>query len=487
MTPDDNTPTHGALGYEEFFRAIPCFVSVQDPDLKIIAVNDYFIEHMGDVVGQACHTAYRHDEGECEGCPAKTTFNDGQTHISEQELTLANGRKIPTVTFTSPILFPPATTPPIPGAENKVAAVLQISADITLVKRLESQLKDSQKRLRALFDEVPCFISVQDRDLCIVDSNRRFKEAFGDMEGAQCYEVYKHRKDQCLHCPVAATFHDGKTHFSEEVVTSLSGEQINTLVFTAPIMNDDGEIETVIEMSTDITQIRKLQGKLTNLGMYVGSLSHGLKGLLMSLDGGMYMLKTGLDKKKEDRINEGWEIVQRNVEHIRRVVLDLLYISGESETQFEAVRMQQLADTVVQKMTKRAQDLQIDFQVEVDCGEDTYELDEGAMAGCLSNILENAFEACRLDSEEKAHFVRFKLSSDKDDAIIEIEDNGKGMDQDTREKMFSLSFSAMGKEAGNLSLFTANKVIEKHRGIIEVESEMGQGTRFHIRIPKARQ
>ncbi|MFH1998502.1 MAG: HAMP domain-containing sensor histidine kinase, partial [Planctomycetota bacterium] len=74
---------------------------------------------------------------------------------------------------------------------------------------------------------------------------------------------------------------------------------------------------------------------------------------------------------------------------------------------------------------------------------------------------------------------------DRDNAVFEVTDNGIGMDQSTREKMFSLSYTDLGKEGGSLSLFTANKVIEKHRGIIEVQSKVGEGTRFQIRIPKS--
>ena len=79
-----------------------------------------------------------------------------------------------------------------------------------------------------------------------------------------------------------------------------------------------------------------------------------------------------------------------------------------------------------------------------------------------------------------------RQTSDGDNAVFEIADNGLGMDQETREKMFSLFFSAKGTEGTSLGLFTANKVIEEHRGMIEVESEPGKGTVYHIRIPKVR-
>jgi signal transduction histidine kinase len=50
--------------------------------------------------------------------------------------------------------------------------------------------------------------------------------------------------------------------------------------------------------------------------------------------------------------------------------------------------------------------------------------------------------------------------------------------------MFNLNFSNTGKESTGLGLFTANKVIEAHRGVIEVTSEPGRGTSYRIRIPK---
>jgi PAS domain S-box-containing protein len=165
-----------------------------------------------------------------------------------------------------------------------------------------ADLPDLKDFFKLLFEEVPCYISVQDRDLNIVQSNRRFKEDFGDVSGVKCHQIYKHSDDPCVYCPVAETFSSGKSHQSEEIVISREGERINTLVSTAPIVNSAGEIALVIEMSTNITKVRDLEERLTNIGMLVGSISHGLRGLLMGLDGGTYLLNTGLEKSKQKRV-----------------------------------------------------------------------------------------------------------------------------------------------------------------------------------------
>jgi signal transduction histidine kinase len=69
--------------------------------------------------------------------------------------------------------------------------------------------------------------------------------------------------------------------------------------------------------------------------------------------------------------------------------------------------------------------------------------------------------------------------------VIEVEDNGIGMDRETREKIFSLFFSSKGIKGTGLGLFISNKIVDKHGGTIDVESAVGKGTRFLVRVPLA--
>jgi signal transduction histidine kinase len=66
---------------------------------------------------------------------------------------------------------------------------------------------------------------------------------------------------------------------------------------------------------------------------------------------------------------------------------------------------------------------------------------------------------------------------------IEVEDNGIGMDRETREKIFSLFFSSKGIKGTGLGLFISNKIVDKHGGSIGVDSSPGCGTRFEVRLP----
>jgi signal transduction histidine kinase len=69
---------------------------------------------------------------------------------------------------------------------------------------------------------------------------------------------------------------------------------------------------------------------------------------------------------------------------------------------------------------------------------------------------------------------------------FEVEDNGIGMEQETREKAFSLFFSSKGSEGTGLGLFVANKIATSHGGSIRIVSTVGEGTRFLVSIPRTR-
>ena len=404
------------------------------------------------------------------------TFRDGQSHGSEEVVKTIDGLEVSVIVYTTPIR----------DENGVITSVLEMSTDITEIKILQNQHRESQARYRLIFSEVPCYISIQDRDLNIVEANRQFKEDFGDQLGCKCYEVYKHRAEECFPCPVQATFKDGMVHQSEEVVTSKNGEQVNVLVCTTPILDATGEIKSVMEMSTNITQIRRLQSQLTSLGLLIGSISHGIKGLLNSLDGGIYMVNTGLEKDDRQRVDRGWEMVQRNMSRIRSMVLDILYYAKDREPEWEVIQALDAIEEVSGTMEAKAKEQGIEFRRNFDRAAGNFEGDKKAIRSLLVNLLENSLDACRVDKKKDAHHVTVGLRGLPDHIQFEIEDNGIGMDRETREKAFSLFFSSKGAGGTGLGLFISNKIAVIHGGGIELESETNRGTRIVVNLPRKR-
>jgi len=462
--------------FKQYFDNLPCYISVQNHNLRIIDANKQFKENFGDKIGAYCFEGYKGRTEKCQFCPVETTFRDGRQHGGEEVVQTLNGRMISVLVYTTPIF----------SGDNDLVAVMKTCMDISELKILQEQLRESQERFRLLFDEVPCYISILDRGFNLVQVNRRFREDFGNPGGGHCYEIYKHRKDVCHPCPAAEVFNTKEVHTHEDVVTSLSGEQMNVLSLAAPILDRDGQINHVMELSTNITQIRNLQSQLTSLGLLIGSISHGLKGLLNGVDGGFYLVNSGLEKSNQDRVKKGWEMVERNVGRIRNMVMDILYYAKDREPKYENLSAQKVVEEISALLTKKAQDMGVGFTQSVEPTAGEFDGDGQAVRAMLVNILENSLDACRVDRKQDKHGVSFSARGDAEHIIFEVADNGIGMDRETREKIFTLFFSSKGAEGTGLGLFIANKIAMQHSGNIGVESEEGKGTKFVITLPRRR-
>jgi signal transduction histidine kinase len=325
---------------------------------------------------------------------------------------------------------------------------------------------------------------VQDRQFRLTATNRRFKEDFDVKLGAFCYEVYKHRQDPCPNCPVARTFEDGLSHTAEMVVTSKAGEQYNVLIWTAPLRDAAGEITHVMEMSTNITEIRQLQDHLSSLGLKISSISHGIKSLLTGLDGGVYLMETGFAKDKPERVREGWEELKNIVGRVRKLVHNILFFAKERELKLDRIEVLNFAEDVAATLAPKIEAHGIEYVYDFDASLGELEIDAGVVRLALINILENALDACTEDKARKSHKIIFRVRQDKKQILFDISDNGIGMDRETRESLFTLFFSSKGNKGTGLGLFIADKVIDQHGGKITVDSTPGKGSRFRIAIPR---
>jgi len=458
--------------YKKYFDSIPSYLTIQDKNLRLLDANKKFKDEFGEIEGRYCYQVYKNRSEKCEVCPVERTFHDGLPHHSEEQVKNIDGKDVSVIVYTAPIH----------DDDGNIISVMEMSTDITEVKALQNQIKESQQKYQLLFEEVPCFISIQDRDLRIVEANRMHREAFGTSYGSMCYEVYKHRKSKCEPCIIQQTFEDGIVRTHEEVVTSQDNKRMDVMVFTAPIRDIHGNIDYVIEMSADITEIRQLQDKLASVGLLIGTISHGIKGLLNGLDGGIYLVNTGLKKNNRERIDQGWEIASRNIRRIRSMVMDILYYAKDREPDWKEFPVNELIEEICENFNHRAKRLNVEYSCISSPNVGQIEADKDAVKSLLINLLDNSLDACRIDKKKDKHKITFEVKYQTVKVVFEISDNGIGMDRETREKALSMFFSSKGSGGTGLGLFIANKIVEAHRGSISIESEEGKGSKFTVSL-----
>ncbi len=364
-----------------------------------------------------------------------------------------------------------------------VHALKKVQEKLSLKRELRAYTQNLEQKFQHLFDEVPCYVTVQDRDLRIREANRRFKEDFGFEPGMTCYEAYKRRHEPCPCCPILETFEDGQSHQAETVVTARNGENHNTLIWTAPLTDSRGEITRVIEMSTDITRIRQLQDHVASLGMMLGSMSHGMRGLITGLDGGIYRMESGLGKQNLDEVRSGWDMLRLRIERIRKLVMDVPYYAKSRELELSQIDLQAFARELAALTVPKAEKAGMRFTTDLAGAEGTFVADATSLSSALVNFLENAVDACEVDRTKKEHTIHFAAKRSDDRVLFEISDNGIGMDQEARNNLFTLFFSSKGSRGTGIGLFVSNQVVKQHHGSISVESAHGNGTSILVEIP----
>ena len=230
----------------------------------------------------------------------------------------------------------------------------------------------------------------------------------------------------------------------------------------------------------------ELQDHLASLGLMIGSISHGIKGLLTGLDGGMYLLESGLARRDQAKIDEGWETVKLMVERVRKMVLDILFYAKKRDLQWEQVDAAGFAGEVARMVAAKVADLPITFTCRIEETLGACTLDPGYVHAALMNIFENAIDACQRKEGDTGSDLRFTVDARDDEICFAVEDTGIGMDPETQARLFTVFFSSKGRRGTGLGLYIANQIVEQHGGRITVRSRPGQGSCFTVCIPKGR-
>jgi len=342
-----------------------------------------------------------------------------------------------------------------------------------------------------LFDTVPMAISVIDRGYRIVEANRVFGEAYGSWRDRSCYEVHKGRSDPCLRCAALETFVDGKTRSREEQGIGSDGAEIDYLVHMVPVARPNGDIPYVIEMSTDITAVKRLEKdkreaeRMAAVGETVSGVAHGVKNILMGLEGGMYAVNSGIQLGDDDRIARGWTTMEENVGRISAFVKEFLDFAKGRSTVVTPLDPNTLARQVVDLFVEKASQAGIRLEADLQDGLDDFPLDGDAIHTCLANLVSNAIDACTFAESDRDFVVTLCSRREDGDLVFEVSDNGQGMDYEISRKVFSKFFSTKGSDKGTgLGLLTTRRIVHQHGGRISFDSTQGEGSVFRIELPR---
>jgi len=243
--------------------------------------------------------------------------------------------------------------------------------------------------------------------------------------------------------------------------------------------------------------------RLAELGTLTGGLAHEIKNPLSTVGLNVQLIQEDLlelteheqvsDTMSEQlgRIHRRFDTLTRETHRLREILEDFLRFAGRMELDLLPADINNVIEEVADFFEAQAQTAGISMRRELASNAGQAMLDTTLFKQALLNLLINAVQAMS-DAREKNKLhggardliirsMRQRLLG-KDWLLIHVIDTGPGMDSTTREKIFQPYYSTKRGGTG-LGLPTTRRIIEEHRGSIEVHSEPGKGTDFIIQLP----
>jgi len=229
-------------------------------------------------------------------------------------------------------------------------------------------------------------------------------------------------------------------------------------------------------------QLRKRSrqsARLAYLGTLAGGLAHEIKNPLSTLNINLQLLEEDLERGQTNstRVHTRLEGLRREVSRLQEVLDDFLRFARGYQLHLTEEGVNELIDEVLDFIGPETQQNNVNIMRGFDDQLASCQLDRNLIKQAFLNILINAQQAMTKGGE-----LMVRTAREGDAVRIEFIDTGRGIPTENTSRIWDVYFSTK-KGGTGLGLPTARRIIEEHFGSIEVDSEVGKGTRFTVRLP----
>ncbi|MBI4581696.1 MAG: FHA domain-containing protein [Planctomycetes bacterium] len=247
------------------------------------------------------------------------------------------------------------------------------------------------------------------------------------------------------------------------------------------LMSVIGQVTGMALQNARLVQQQMQTARLAATGETVAYLSHYIKNILQGVQSGADLVDMGLTKQNAGTVRQGWGIVQRNLERILQLTMNMLVFSKRREPKLQANNLNKIVADAVSLVQKKADEQKVILLTDLEEPFPPVPLDAAGIHQATLNIVSNAIDAVK--AETGVVNVHTHFNGDEGIADIIISDNGSGIERDKIEEIFEPFRSGKGQGGTGLGLAVARKIIREHHGRIVVNSTVGEGTTFQIRLP----
>ncbi len=494
---------------EQYFRGMMYGlhedIIVLDADRCITDVNNTFVKSFGlsreDVIGRHCYEVMHGYSSPCETNGETCHFQDVLRKGESQNCTHLRKRADGTMAHVNVLLSP------LRDRQGDVIGVVEVIRDVTDIVTARDgeaaatkELAQSEAKLRSIIDNIGTGVALIGPKMDVLDLNRQMRDWFPLIDVDQCPTCYRVFNDPpqervCSHCPICKTFQDGRVHESVMMSRYLDGVRQYRVV-SSPILGDDGKVIAAVKMVEDMTERLELEAqlrqsqKLESIGTLAGGVAHEINNPINGIMNYAQLIldRLGLDSPVAEFVEE----IGHETERVALIVKNLLAFARREKQERSKVSLQEVVNGALSLVrTVLRQDR---IALDVDVPEDLPSIicHSQQVQQVLMNLVTNARDALNAKYTGHAENKRISITvraieeGGKPWVRISVEDNGQGIPDDVRERMFEPFYTTKPKGTGTgLGLSISYGIVRDHGGKLRVETVPGESTRFDMDLPVA--
>ena len=399
---------------------------------------------------------------------------------------------------------------PIRDDAGRITNFVALQRDVTERKRAEFELREREQTLRLITDSLPALIAAVDRDRIFRFANRalarRLERRRSEIVGRSVADVLGTRLCGALLPYFDRAFAGECVSFEHESTHPKDGSTEMGLHHYVPRIEGDGRVDTVYCLETDVTQLKraekerleletKLQQaqRLESLGVFASGIAHDFNNVLAAILGQTSVSLRQLDPTSSHA--EGLREIEAAAQRGAELVSGILDYVAPTKLITELTDLRSLVESM-SKLLEACCSARVELRYDLEPSAPPIRAAPTELRQILMNLVTNASESLR-DRSGSIHVRIGALDLDRKGldgllfgeglptgayGFLEVSDDGPGVPEDLRERIFDPYFSTKISGRG-LGLAIVLGVVRSHGGAIDLETSPGSGTRFRALFP----
>jgi two-component system sensor histidine kinase AtoS len=271
------------------------------------------------------------------------------------------------------------------------------------------------------------------------------------------------------------------------------GDARNVMVTLSRLRSENGSPIGTMGISKDITKELELQRQLLRskrmaaLGQALTGIQHTMKNMLNVMKGGSYMVNLGLKKDDLEILVEGWVMVQQGIRDMTQMSTSMLDFARSRRLKIAPTDLAELMTKAHTMSQAKYQEAGVILDLRINGELPPVECDGEMIRSVVMDLLANALDACSWKEYGPGEVPRVilggKVGEGQDQVDILVADNGEGMPDEVKERIFTPFFSTKEKTGTGMGLAVVDRIVSSHEGTTTVESEPGKGATFRVSLP----